>query len=132
MEPRLSFVTLCVLDLARARAFYVDTLGLEPAKEQADLIQFRLGSVMLALYPRTAMGAEACIDPVGSGFGGITLAHNLRTREEIPALLARAVAGGARELCPPTKRAWGGISAYFADPDGFVWELCFHPRLAIP
>ncbi|TXG79257.1 MAG: VOC family protein [Rhodocyclaceae bacterium] len=132
MEARLSLVTLGVADLARSIAFYRDGLGLPLRPESAgDVAFFGLAGVWLALYPRSALAEDALTSPEGSGFRGFTLAHNLRSEAEVDALLAQACAAGATLVKPARKTFWGGYSGYFADPDGFLWEIAHNPHFWI-
>lgn len=126
MEPRLSLVTLGVSDVARARGFY-QALGftLSPAS-QAEVAFFDLGGVVLSLWSRDALSADAGL-PVARGFGGVSLAHNVRSRAEVDRVLAQAQSAGATILRPAHETAWGGYSGYFADPDGHPWEVAHNP-----
>ena len=131
MEPRISIVTLGVSDLPRSVEFYRRGLGL-PLREGSDEIAFfETRGTWLALYPRQALAAELDATPVGSGFPGFTLAHNVRTREEVDALLKEAESAGARIAKPAQDTSWGGYSGYFADPDGYLWEICWNPHFWI-
>jgi catechol 2,3-dioxygenase-like lactoylglutathione lyase family enzyme len=132
IEPRVSLVTLGVADLARARAFNETGLGwpASPAS-QGDIVFFALGGVALALFPRAALAADAQVSARGQGFAGVTLAHNVRRREEVEAALAQAVAAGGRLVKPAQVAEWGGFSGYFADPDGHLWEVCWNPFLPL-
>ena len=132
MEPRLSLVTLGVADLGRSIAFYRDGLGLPLRPESAgDVAFFGLAGVWLALYPCAALAEHALSTPAGSGFRGFTLAHNVRSEAEVDALLAQACAAGATPVKPAQKTFWGGYSGYFADPDGFLWEIAHNPHFWI-
>jgi catechol 2,3-dioxygenase-like lactoylglutathione lyase family enzyme len=132
MEPRISLITLGVEDLARSIAFYRDGLGfpLSPSSVEGEVAFFRTGGVVLALWGREKLAAD-CNLPDRRGawkeFGGIALAHNVRERGEVDAVLAQAVAAGARLLKPATEPGWGGRSGYFADPDGHPWEVAWNP-----
>ncbi len=127
MEPRLSLLTLGVADVARSRAFY-ERLGFtaSPTSNQS-VTFFPAGGVVLALYGRDALAEDAHVPPEGSGFGGVALAHNVRRREEVAAVLAEAEAAGGRVLKPAQDVFWGGHSGYFADPDGHPWEVAWNP-----
>ena len=129
MEPRISLITLGVSDLERALRFYRDGLGwpVSSASVEGVVAFFRTGGTVLALWSRTALAEDAHLPPEGSGFGGIALAHNVRTREAVDAVLAEAVAAGGRVLKPGTEAEWGGYSGYFADPDGYPWEVAWNP-----
>jgi len=132
MEPRISLITLGVEDLARSVAFYRDGLGfpLSPASVEGEVAFMRAGGTVLALWWREKLAADANLpDRRGAWkeFGGIALAHNVRERGEVDAVLAQAVAVGARLLKPGTDTEWGGRSGYFADPDGHPWEVAWNP-----
>lgn len=128
MKPRISMLTLGVEDLERSRRFYCDGLGL-PARPSSDEIAFfETGSTWLALYPREALAADANVSPEGSGFPRFAIAHNVPTREDVDRVLVEAQAAGAALVKLAKDAAWGGYSGYFADPDGFLWEVAWNPH----
>ncbi len=128
MEPRISIVTLGVSDLARSVEFYRDGLGLVLYDENTESIAFfQNKGTWLALYPREALAVDVGIPTEGSGFSGVTLAHNLRSKEEVDELLDVAVAAGATLVKPAQDTFWGGYSGYFSDPDGYLWEIAWNP-----
>jgi uncharacterized protein len=131
MEQRLSLVTLGVADLERARRFYEDGLGWRRGNNHPEVVFFQIGGAVLALWRRDALAKDAGLPDAGSGFGGITLAYNARTREEVDAVLAEAEAAGANILKPAEDAFWGGYSGYFADPDGHVWEVAWNPEWTV-
>jgi catechol 2,3-dioxygenase-like lactoylglutathione lyase family enzyme len=128
MKAKIGLVTLGVGDLARSLAFYRDGLGwpTHQYNPEADVIFFALEGTWLALYPRDKLAEDAQV-PDGHGFGGITLAHNEGSSEQVDAAYAQAIAAGAKAIKPPSKAFWGGYSGYFADPDGHMWEIAFNP-----
>ncbi len=128
MEPRISFVTLGVRDLERAIVFYEKGLGLPRLKAPPTVAFFELGKTWLALYPRGLLAADAGVEPTGSGFPGFALAHNVRSREDADRLMEEVVRAGGRIVKPAQQADWGGYSGYFADPDGFLWEVAWNPR----
>lgn len=128
MEPRLSFVTLGVSDLERSIRFYSEVLGLQRLNDDAEVAFYELGRTWLALFPRHLLAADAGVPAEGSGFPGFALAHNVRTPEEVDALLAEVAARGARIVKPAQQAEWGGRTGYFADPDGFLWEVAWNPH----
>ena len=128
MEQRLSVVTLGVADLERSRRFYEDGLGWRRGNASDEIVFFQIGGAVLALYPRGALAEDARLPAEGSGFGGVTLAQCVRTREEVDAVLAEAAAAGATILKPAQDVFWGGYSGYFADPDGHPWEVAWNPH----
>ena len=128
MEPRISFVTLGVANLERATRFYRDVLKLQPLPTPPSVSFFEMGRTWLALYPRDLLAADAGVPDEGSGFPGFTLAHNVRSQDEVDRLLAEVAAGGGRLVKPGGRADWGGYTGYFADPDGFLWEVAWNPR----
>lgn len=127
MEPRLSLVTLGVGNLERAARFYERVLKLPRIQTPPTVAFFELGKTWLSLYPREQLAADAGVPPEGSGFAGITLAHNVGSPEAVDALITEVVAGGGRIMKSPAATDWGGYAGYFADPDGFLWEVAFNP-----
>lgn len=131
MEQRISLITLGVADVARSRCFY-ERLGWTASGASADGIAFfQLGGVAVALYDRAALAADTGLSGEGSGSGDVALAHNVRTREEVDAVLAEAEAAGGRILRHAEDAIWGGYTGYFADPDGHPWEVAWNPHFQI-
>lgn len=127
MQPRLNLVTLGVDDVARSRAFY-ERLGFKASgASQEGVAFFDAGGMVLALYGRAALAEDAQVADTPTGFSGVTLAHNVAAEAEVAAVLAEAVAAGARLVKPAQKVFWGGTSGYFADPDGHLWEVAHNP-----
>jgi uncharacterized protein len=130
MEQRLTLVTLGVADLARAREFY-EALGWTTGAEPGDDIVFFQGNGMvIALWSRASLEEDSGVTDSG-GWGGITLAHNVRSREEVDAVIAEARAAGARIGREPAETFWGGYSGVFVDPDGHPWEVAHAPGFPI-
>ena len=127
MEPRISFVTLGVRDLAAMTAFYRDVLRLPVKGAHPEVTFFEMGRTWLALFPRPLLAADAGVPEAGSGFPGFALAHNVRSPAEVDALLAEAAAGGGRVVRTGHEADWGGYTGYFADPEGFLWEVAWNP-----
>jgi catechol 2,3-dioxygenase-like lactoylglutathione lyase family enzyme len=129
MEQRISFVTLAVRDLARSRRFYVDGLGWTPELEvPGEVLMFRAGDrLVLSLWDRSAFAQEVG-GPVldGPGVVPMTMSHNVGTASEVRDVLALARDAGG-PVWGPVERDWGGFSGYFADPDGFRWEVAWNP-----
>lgn len=128
MEPRLSLVTLGVRDLDRAAAFYQEVLRLPRLKTPPGVAFFELGKTWLALYPRHLLAADAGVDAAGSGFPGFTLAHNVREPDDVDAVLTHVESAGGRVVRRGARAEWGGYTGYFADPDGFLWEVAWNPH----
>jgi len=131
MDPRISIITLGVSDLERSTRFYRDGLGL-PKREGPDSIAFfETRGTWLSLYPREALAEDATIPAEGSGFRGFALSHNVASTDEVDRTLEQAVAAGATLVKPGQEVFWGGYSGYFADPDGFLWEVAWNPHFTI-
>lgn len=129
MEPRITLITLGVSDLERSTRFYRDGLGLPQQKGPQGIAFFETRGTWLALYPRAALAEDATVSTEGGGFRGFTIAHNVRSPEEVDRVLGEAVAAGATLVKPGREASWGGYSGYFADPDGFLWEIAWNPHL---
>ena len=131
MEQRVSIITLGVGDLERSKSFY-ERLGWRRGMTKSEGIAFfQAGGIALALFPREELARDANITDDGRGFRGFSLAYNTRQREEVDAVIAEAEAAGATVLKPAEEAFWGGYSGYFADPDGFVWEVAWNPFFEI-
>ena len=131
MEQRVSFITLAVPDLDRTRAFYVDGLGWDAeVYVPGDVLMIRAGAkVMLSFWVDTAFEAEVGTIRRGEGVAPITLAHNVLTEGEVDEILALATSIGAEQVGEAKHREWGGYTGYFADPDGFRWEIATNPDM---
>ncbi len=133
MEPRISLITLAVAELERAAHFYGAVLKLPrvPMPAEAKVAFFEMGHTWLSLFPRSDFAREVGIaeeEIASGGRCGVTLAHNLGSIEALDALFAELKASNAKITRPPHKTFWGGYSAYFKDPDDFLWELAWNPQ----
>ena len=130
MEQRLSLVTLGVADLARARAFY-EALGWRSPSDPADGVAFfRSGGMVVALWSREALAEDSGVVD-GGGWGGVTLAHNVRSPGEVDAVIEEAERAGATIARRGAETFWGGYSGVFIDPDGHPWEVAHNPGWTI-
>ena len=129
MDQRVSFITLAVSDLGASRRFYVDGLGWEPEVDEPDeVLMFRVADkVVLSLWDERGFTAEIGHPPARGGVPPITLAHNLASARGVDTVLEQARVAGASEVGEAAEREWGGYTGYFADPDGFRWEVAYNP-----
>jgi len=130
VEQRVSLVTLGVADLGRARAFY-EALGWRTGAEpDDDVVFFQAGGMIVALWGREQLAEDSVVSD-GGGWGGVTLAYNARSRDEVDAVLAEADAAGATIARWGADTFWGGYSGVFVDPDGHPWEVAHNPGWTI-
>ena len=130
MDQRISLITLGVTDLARSRAFY-ERLGWQ-GQEMEETVFFQAGGQAVVLWGRAKLAADGGIDDRGSdGFGGMALAQNVRSREEVDRIVAEAAAAGAVVTKAPAETFYGGYAGYFRDPDGHAWEIAHNPGFTL-
>ena len=130
MEQRLSLVTLGVRDLGRARRFYEALGWVTGAAPEDDVVFFRAGGTVLALWNRSRLAEDSTVQDSG-GWGGVTLAHNVRSPADVDAALAEAEAAGGTIGRPGAETFWGGYSGIFVDLDGHPWEVAHNPGWTI-
>ena len=128
MDQRVSVITLGVADLEKSRAFY-DALGWKVASEEQveNIVAYDLISMTLCLYPLEGLAEDAKIEVQSQEFSTFTLAYNVASEEDVDAALEEAVKAGGKLLKQAEKVFWGGYSGYFADPDGYLWEVAHNP-----
>jgi hypothetical protein len=133
MDQRLSLITLGVADVGRAREFY-EALGWKMdggVDDETDHVAFfQAGGMIVALWARGRLAADSGVED-GGGWGGVTLAYNVRSPEEVDAVIEEARAAGARIARGGAKTFWGGYSGVFVDPDGFPWEIAHNPNWTV-
>jgi catechol 2,3-dioxygenase-like lactoylglutathione lyase family enzyme len=129
MEQRISLITLGVADLRRAMDFYA-AMGWDGSTPDDDVAFFQAGGMILALWGRDKLAADTGVQDNG-GWGGMTLAHNVRSPAEVDAVIDQARAAGGDVVRPGAETFWGGYSGVFRDPDGHPWEVAHNPRWTI-
>jgi len=130
VEQRVSLVTLGVSDLSRAREFY-EALGWKTGAEAGDdVVFFQAGGMVLALWARDKLAEDSAVTD-SLGWGGITLAYNARSADEVDEVIEQARAASATIGREPGEAFWGGYTAVFIDPDGHPWEVAHNPRWII-
>ncbi len=130
MEQRVSLITLGVSDLARSRAFYEGLGWTTGAEASDDVVFFQAGCMVVALWDRAKLAEDSTVGD-GGGWGGVTLAYNTRSTDEVDEVIRQARAAGATIGREPAETFWGGYSGVFIDPDGHPWEVAHHPRWTI-
>jgi uncharacterized protein len=129
MEQRISLITLGVAELRRAMDFYT-ALGWEGSSPDDDVAFFQAGGMIFALWNRAKLAEDSTVED-GGGWGGITLAHNVRSPAEVDAVIDQARAAGGRIGRAGAETFWGGYSGVFVDPDGHPWEVAHNPGWTI-
>lgn len=129
MKPHISTITLGVSTLARSVAFYRDGLGLSLQIEAPGAASFALRGAHLLLVAREEMVKDTGVFDLGvaGSFGGFMLEHYVETQPEVEDILRAANNAGANIIKPATDTTSGGTHGFFADPDGFVWEIAWEP-----
>ena len=127
MDQRLSVVTLGVRDIARARRFYEQGLGWHRDAGEDDVAFYQAGGMVIALFAWPSLAEDAGVSEEGSGFRGLSLAYNCRSKDEVNAVLDEARRAGANVLVEGRDTFWGGYGGYFTDPDGHIWEAAWNP-----
>lgn len=130
MEQRVSIITLGVGDLDRSRAFY-EALGWR-GQEVEQTVFFQAGAMAVVLWGRDKLAADAGVGSgTGAGFGGLTLAQNVHSRDEVDTVMEQARAAGGTVTRPAAETFYGGYAGYFADPDGHLWEVAHNPGFTL-
>jgi predicted lactoylglutathione lyase len=125
MRQRVSLITLGVRDVSASRAFY-ERLGWRVALDVEETVFFQAVDLVITLWGRGKLAADSGVEDAG-GWGGITLAHNVRSREEVDRIIEEARAAGARISREPAGTFYGGYAGVFVDPDGHPWEVAHNP-----
>ena len=130
MKQRVNVITLGVADLERARRFY-EALGWKTNTEpEADVVFFQAGEMVVALWDRARLAEDSCVRD-SPGWGGVTLAVNLASPEEVDRVTEEAREAGATIGREPAETFWGGYSSVIVDPDGHPWEIAHNPRWTV-
>ena len=128
MNQHLHLVTLGVRNFETSKKFYTETLGWKPSSASNEGIAFfQAGGVVLALFPREELAKDALVFSKGNGFAGFSLAYNAQSEAEVDEIIHDLSSKGVKILKQPQRVFWGGYSSYFADPDGYCWEVAYNP-----
>ncbi|HEX7246577.1 MAG TPA: VOC family protein [Actinomycetota bacterium] len=129
MQQRMTIVTLGVADVSAARSFY-ERLGWRADLEVEETVFFRLGGIFLVLWSREKLAADSGVTDA-RGWGGVTLAHNVGSTDEVDAVIEQARAAGGRISVEPRETFYGGYAGVFVDPDGHPWEIAYNPDIVV-
>jgi uncharacterized protein len=129
MEQRVSLITLGVRDVAAARAFY-ERLGWRVAQDVEETVFFQAGDLVVTLWGRDKLAADSGVED-GGGWGGIALAHNVRSRDDVDRTIEQARGAGARITREPAETFYGGYAGVFTDLDGHPWEVAHNPGFTL-
>lgn len=128
MKQKLNLITLGVKDLARSLDFYENGLGWKKSNMSQDSVAFfQLNGMVLSLFNRSSLAEDANVPDQVTGFSALTLAYNAESEEEVRNVISKVRMLGAKVLKEPQQVFWGGYSAYFADPDGHLFEVAYNP-----
>lgn len=130
MEPRITIVTLGVTDYARSKAFY-EELGWPVTLDIEETAFFQANGVVLVLWSREKLAADTGVTDTGASWGGITLAHNVRSRDEVHDVIERARTLGGQIAREPDETFYGGYAGVFRDLDGHAWEVAHNPGFGL-
>jgi uncharacterized protein len=130
MKQAVSLVTLGVSDYQRSKSFY-EALGWAPTLEIEETAFFQANGVVLVLWAREKLAEDSGIQDDGPGWGGIALAHNVASREEVDAIVEQARANGGTVTREPAETFYGGYAGVFRDPDGHAWEIAHNPGFGL-
>ncbi|WP_299760688.1 VOC family protein [uncultured Pontibacter sp.] len=128
MEQRLTMITLGVKNLQRSKEFYHQVFGWRSVETDSEsIVFFQLQGILLALFPQESLADDAGVSAEGSGFKRFSLAHNVRSKQEVDELVAQLEEKGATVVKHPEQVFWGGYSGYISDPDDNLWEIAYNP-----
>lgn len=131
-HQRVELITLGVSDLARSRRFYVDGLGWEPALDLDEVVFIQVGhGLLLGLFSASGLADDSGATVAADGHPPFSLARTFDSEDEVDDAVAEARSAGAAVTKEPQRAFWGGYHAYFADPDGFLWEMAHNPGLTV-
>jgi len=129
MKAKISIITLGVDDFERSLSFYRDGLGFKPHNysEGEDYVMLEMEGTWLAICPKEMLIKDIELHDISPGSSSVTLAHNTVSKESVNKVFEEALAAGATSIKQPQEAFWGGYSGYFADPDGYFWEVAYNP-----
>lgn len=120
---KVNGVVLFVLDLDRCVAFYRDQVGMEIVFSDDVSVAFRRENqdfLLLKFSAAAEMVGEAALGLHQGASHEVLLCADV---EDVDATYKTLTAKGVAFIRPPKDQHWGLRTAYFADPEGHLWEL---------
>jgi len=130
MDQRLTLITLGVADYERAKAFY-EGLGGNVSMDVQETAFFETNGAVVTLWSRAKLAEDMNIPDDGARWGGIALAHNVRSRDEVHEVIEQARSSGATITREPAETFYGGYAGVFLDLDGHAWEIAHNPGFGL-
>jgi len=130
MKPAISIVTLGVADYGRSKAFY-EALGWCTELDIQETAFLQANGVLLVLWARDKLAADTGVKDDGARWSGITLGHNVASRDEVDSIIEDARRNGADITHEPGETFYGGYAGVFCDPDGHAWEIAHDPGFGL-
>lgn len=130
MQQSVSLITLGVSDYGRSKSFY-EALGWSPALEVEETAFFQANGVVLVFWVREKLAEDSGIDDDGARWGGIALAHNVASRDEVDRIIEEARANGGTVTREPAETFYGGYAGVFRDLEGHAWEIAHNPGFGL-
>jgi catechol 2,3-dioxygenase-like lactoylglutathione lyase family enzyme len=126
--PARSIVTLGTHEYQRMRGFYTG-LGWSAPEQAEDFCMFDMGGAWLGLFPFDKLAEDAHVAPgePSTAYRGVALALNVESPELVDSTIEALRAAGATITKEPEAAVWGGRTAYWADPEGNLWEVAWNP-----
>ena len=125
MKQRINIVSLAVKDLERSVKFYTNMGWKKSTASDGNIVFFQLNGIVMGLYPKHLFEEDTTVPFNKEGYSPFTLAYTAQSEKEVDEVIALAIKSGATLIKTPQKVFWGGYSSYFADPDGFLWEVAY-------
>ena len=130
---KITCICLGVRNIEKSIKFYRDELGFQTDEKgnNPDVIFFNTPGTKFELFPLELLANDINEDnppKIANGFAGITLAYNVERKKDVDKVIELARNAGAKICKEPQNVFWGGYHAYFADLDGYYWEVAWGPN----
>lgn len=129
IDQRISFVTIGVDDLEKAKRFYIEKFGWKPMKDSDGIVFFKMNGSVFGLFPNHELAEDAGVANDGKGFKRFTMAINLKSEQEVDKVMDELAQKGVKIVKSAEKVFWGGYRGYVADAENNLWEFAYNPFL---